>query len=223
MPSKKTLTPLIGGCYYHIFNRGINRQPLFFSEDNYQYFLQLLGQFLPDCMDILAYVLIPNHFHMVVRIKEEIYLDEDGNLTREPFPDEAPDKEPFPNFKKVSDDIQIGRHTSNQLKRLFIVYAMAINKQENRVGGLFDAKFKRLEINDQEYLEYLIFYAHNNPVHHGICENFKEYKHSSYKALTSYSYTQVNRKMVMDIFGGRDHFIHYHNAIHDEQDELTME
>ncbi len=37
----KTGAPLQPGCYYHIYNRGNNREDLFREERNYRYFLQL--------------------------------------------------------------------------------------------------------------------------------------------------------------------------------------
>lgn len=73
MPSIKTLTPLLGGSYYHIFNRGINRQLFFFQDRNYSYFLYLIKRYLIDYVDILAYCLLPNHFHLVIKIKDVIF------------------------------------------------------------------------------------------------------------------------------------------------------
>ncbi len=34
-------SPLQSNCFYHIFNRGINCQHLFFEDRNYRYFLKL--------------------------------------------------------------------------------------------------------------------------------------------------------------------------------------
>jgi REP element-mobilizing transposase RayT len=65
MPQR--LTPFFGGGYYHIFNRGNNRQPIFFERENYFYFLrQLRKYFTPDKVEIIAYCLMPNHFHLLV-------------------------------------------------------------------------------------------------------------------------------------------------------------
>ena len=58
----------------------------------------------------------------------------------------------------ITDENEIGKFVSNQFRRLFITYTMAINKQENRTGSLFDKNFKRLEITDNEYF---IFYFNN--------------------------------------------------------------
>lgn len=58
--------------YYHIYNRGINRQPIFVYEKHYLKFLKLFKTYIPSYADILAYCLIPNHFHFL------LYIHPDG-------------------------------------------------------------------------------------------------------------------------------------------------
>ena len=60
------------GKYYHIFNRGINSCDLFRDADNYEYFLNLYDKYISPIADTYAWVLMPNHFHLLVRIKEDI-------------------------------------------------------------------------------------------------------------------------------------------------------
>ncbi|MFD2200980.1 transposase [Shivajiella indica] len=57
---------------YHIYNRAIGNEKLFLSEENYSYFLNKYHQFLGDKLETLAYCLIPNHFHFLVKIKPNI-------------------------------------------------------------------------------------------------------------------------------------------------------
>ena len=56
--------------YYHIYNRGINREHVFFEARNYPFFLKLMDRFLSDHVDIFAYCLLSNHFHLLVRIMD---------------------------------------------------------------------------------------------------------------------------------------------------------
>ena len=64
--------PLEFGQYYHIYNRGINGCDLFTSEENYQYFLNLYEKHIDPIAETFAWVLMPNHFHILIRLKDEI-------------------------------------------------------------------------------------------------------------------------------------------------------
>jgi putative transposase len=63
------IEPLLPGKYYHIFNRGIDSCNLFQVPENYEYFLGLYDQYISPMADTFAWVLMPNHFHFLVRIK----------------------------------------------------------------------------------------------------------------------------------------------------------
>ncbi len=200
MPSIKTSTPILAGKYYHLFNRGTNRQNIFFSAANYAYFLSLMDKFLSKYMSILAYCLLPNHFHMVVKINDH------QSSIKDPIPSSDP-----------------GKLAVRQLMKLFLTYAMAINKQEKRVGNLFAPKYKRLNISSDEYLKYLVFYTHYNPEKHGIIDSFFSYSFSSYKAICSGKNTKLDRELVLDIFDGLDNFLNYHAVLYKERKDLELE
>lgn len=59
------------GRFYHVLNRGNNRENLFVEKRNYRYFLQLYAQFLSPIADTYAYCLMPNHFHLLIRVKPQ--------------------------------------------------------------------------------------------------------------------------------------------------------
>ena len=61
--------PLEYGKYYHIYNRGNNRENIFFEDRNYHYFLKLYAKHVEPVADTYAYCLLYNHFHFLVRIK----------------------------------------------------------------------------------------------------------------------------------------------------------
>jgi len=207
MPSNKTITPLIGGNYYHIFNRGINGQPIFFQPSNYDYFLRLWKKYPGNYMQVLAFCLLPNHFHFLVKLAERIEIrDAQYNIQ-----------------EIVEDENRIGEIISEQLRRLFISYSQAINRQENRTGSLFNRNFKRIELTDDEHLKYLFFYIHHNPVKYGISNNYQNYKYSSFKAYMSKKSTEISRDLGFEIFDGTDGFITYHNYFHEEKSNLILE
>lgn len=111
-------SPLIEGNFYHVFNRGNNRENLFYSLRNYTYFLRKFDEHLSEFLDTYAYCLLPNHFHFLVRVKEwrtDSIAQSDG-------------------IGEVSAQI------SEQFRRFFIGYSQAINKQERRSGSLFQKR-----------------------------------------------------------------------------------
>jgi len=59
------------GATYHICNRGINREDIFKEEKNYAYFLSLMKKYLLPVADIYAYCLMKNHYHLLLRFKEQ--------------------------------------------------------------------------------------------------------------------------------------------------------
>jgi hypothetical protein len=62
--------------YYHVFNRTNNKELLFKAPESYNYFLRQLKKYIAPITDVFAYCLIWNHFHLVVRIKEQQVLDD---------------------------------------------------------------------------------------------------------------------------------------------------
>jgi len=53
---------------HHLYNSGANKATIFFEEDNYLYFLRRMKYYsIKDKIKILAYCLIPNHFHMFLK------------------------------------------------------------------------------------------------------------------------------------------------------------
>ncbi len=60
--------PFVQGSYYHIYNRGAGRQPIFYQERNYLYLLRLLKTVAREsCVAVIAYCLLPNHYHWLLR------------------------------------------------------------------------------------------------------------------------------------------------------------
>jgi putative transposase len=56
--------------YYHIYNRGNNREDLFRQPDNYPHFLGLYEKYILPITETFVWVLMRNHFHLLVRVRE---------------------------------------------------------------------------------------------------------------------------------------------------------
>ena len=63
--------PLRYGQFYHIYNRGTDGCNLFREADNYEHFLGLYDKYISPVAETFAWVLMPNHFHLLVKVKEE--------------------------------------------------------------------------------------------------------------------------------------------------------
>lgn len=166
--------------YYHIYNRGINRQAIFTCHAHYMKFLNLCAKHLTDFVDILSYCLIPNHFHFLVYIHTKPYKGEQK------------------------------RNASGAFGCLFNAYAQWFNKETNRIGGLFQSPFKRIRIMDQNYLKQVIYYIHRNPMHHGLTENPEKYRYSSYSTIAYNVPSFVQYDHVMQWFDNSSQFAEYH-------------
>ena len=70
MPRSRRVTP--GGIVYHVLNRGVGRSQLFFKDADYLAFEQIMAETLETCpMRICSYVLMPNHWHLVLWPKQD--------------------------------------------------------------------------------------------------------------------------------------------------------
>jgi len=180
------------GHFYHIYNRGNNRDDIFFEEDNYRYFLKLLLKYISPIADVYAYCLLKNHFHLLIRIISE------QEINTSDF-----------KFSTIEESKSI--NPSKQFSHFFNAYTQAINKRYNRTGSLLEKPFERKRITEESYLKQVILYIHNNPVKHGITNNAKDYKWSSYNSILSSKNSKLKRKEVLDYFEDESNFIFSHN------------
>jgi putative transposase len=148
--------PLVAGEYYHIYNRGNNRQDIFFERENYLFFLRRVHKYLVGNTQtsevsetsevwttIIAYCLMPNHFHLLV----------------------------YPHDDELSRCMQ----------RFSISYTKAMNKRYDRVGSLFQGQFQAVLVDRNEYLLHLSRYFHLNPVEAGLVKQPEDWEFSSYR------------------------------------------
>ena len=176
-----------GNVNYHIYNRGINGTSIFTKEKNYYYFLQKWKNLIHPFFETMAYCLMPNHFHFLVKVKpldstlKEIIQKVETSKAR----------------KMAAEEIDYNEFLEDQFKRLFSSYALAFNKQENRTGSLFQKRFKRISVKSEFKLWHLLAYIHHNPIHHKFRKTYKAWKFSSYSAYYSNQSTLIVREKVL--------------------------
>lgn len=153
---------LLNGEFYHIYNRGNNEQLIFFTDANYLFFIQKIRDQLLPVADIIAYCLIPNHFHIIIRANESS-IKERKSFGGKPMQEFA---------------YRLGILQSS--------YAQAINKQNQTSGSLFQQKSKAKILSEElnntsvSYLENCLFYLHQNPRAAKLVSNLIDWKFSSY-------------------------------------------
>jgi len=69
-------TPFYSNQFYHIYNRGNNGEKIFYTSENYLFFLKRYDHYLSDYADTYAYCLLPNHFHFLIKVIDKVKVVE---------------------------------------------------------------------------------------------------------------------------------------------------
>lgn len=172
------------GYIYHIYNQGNNRQNIFFNRENYIFFLKKVETQILPFADIIAYCLMPNHFHLMVLVNEvELAI----GTSRAPL-------QAKPSIKTRSLNHSIGIMLRS--------YTNAINKRNRTTGSLFRKLTKAECINcpkgltpsfvikggitqvniqdpEQQYPQVCFNYIHQNPVKAKLVKEAVDWEFSS--------------------------------------------
>jgi putative transposase len=204
--------PLVKDQIYHIYNRGNNREDIFYKEKNYHYFLEKYDEYLSSYLNTYAFSLIPNHFHFLIKVKRTDAIAPSDGISRMTKTD--PTNQPTDGISSKSDESNdVSKRISEQFRRFFLSYAQAINKQQGRTGSLFQKNFKRIPGYSSDHLIYLVYYIHANPQRHKILSDFRKYPHSSYKFFLTTKETKLCRSEALEWFGSLDQFLTFHKDL----------
>ncbi len=142
MPGKNVIRENDTNAYYHVYNRGAGKQPIFLDDQDRHKFLSLLARHLdPDDtvwrsdgqpypvfdVELLAYCLMDNHFHLL--------------------------------FYQADDR----KAVSGLMKSVSTAYTMYFNKKYRASGHLFQGAYKSSHITTEPYLLHITRYIHMNP------------------------------------------------------------
>lgn len=124
------------GALHHVIIRGINRSAIFKNDhDREEFILRLKTGLKKTEVVCLAWVLIPNHVHLLLRT---------------------------------------GPHPLTELmRRLLTGYALYFNRSYNRVGYLFQNRYKSILCEEEKYLLQLVRYIHLNPLRAKLVDNLQ--------------------------------------------------
>ena len=165
------------GHIYHIYNKGNNSQKIFFTQRNYIFFIEKIRKEIKPVAEILAYCLMPNHFHLMVQATaKSCEFVKKGKLAT------------HSNASRSQMSKSAMQVLARKIGTLLSSYTQAINKQENITGSLFKQKTKAKDL--IEYITYPIikadytkncfFYIHKNPVEAKLVTIAEDWLFSSY-------------------------------------------
>ncbi|MBC8047861.1 MAG: transposase [Fimbriimonadaceae bacterium] len=141
---------------YHLYNRSNNNQIVFHHHENYIYFLgKIRKEWLPY-FDIIAYCLMPTHFHFIVSVKG-IQQKEKAN---------------YAVGKLLSSYTRANNKENNSHGSLF--------QQKTKSKNLHTAFDIKKYLNTSNYILYCLNYIHTNPLKDNLVSDLKDWQYSSY-------------------------------------------
>jgi putative transposase len=160
---------LNGGNFFHIYNRGNNKQTIFFRERNYDYFLHKVRKYWSIHDNIVAWCLMPNHFHFLVQANESA--------------------------NRIVKQKPVGVNAFTEGTRLLLSsYTKAIQKQESLIGNLFQQKTKCKCVDGFESV--VLHYIHQNPLRAKLVDRMEDWKWSSFREYIGISSERISNKEI---------------------------
>ena len=176
-------------CFYHIYNRGVNKMNIFIDEQDKKVFLSRLKENLfpelgmnlgkinklnstkihtpyvrkvlpANSFSLVAYCIMPNHFHFLIKQNKEISISK-----------------------------LVGKITTS--------YSKYFNLKYKRVGAIFQDQFKAIHVDDNTYLLWLSEYIHLNPVVAGLVKFAENWKWSSYQEFLNKNKDNLCEKSII--------------------------
>ena len=136
---------LMDNSYYHIVNRGNQKQNIFQEQADYEEYAGILALYKRKFgIKLLCYCFMPNHVHLILELQ---------------------------NTKELAKFMQCITQS----------YAKWFNLKYNKVGHLWQGRFKSMLIEKDNYFLDCVYYVEANPVRAGIVTSPLDYAWSSYK------------------------------------------
>jgi REP element-mobilizing transposase RayT len=160
MPVAKV--PLENGEFYHVYNRGVDKRIVFVDTQDYLRFYQSLAFFNnvePTVRFETAQYMYKRGVQPLVKIHAYALLHNHYHLLIEQCVDGG---------------------LSEFMKRVSTGYTSYFNERNDRTGTLFQGRFKRSHVNDDNYRQYLIAYINENHLVHNMPEPTQVYETSKF-------------------------------------------
>lgn len=183
MPAKNTVRDYQENSYYHVFNKGLNKNKIFKDHADYEVFIGMLKRYLgqesstdqygrpyPNYhseVDLVAFNLLPQHFHLLLHQKNN------------------------------------SRSIEAFMRSLVTAYTRYYNTRYKRTGHVFQGTFKAAKLQDESHLLPISHYIHAN------VKDFKDWQYSSWPYFTKgWMADWVKQHKVFELFegGNYEHF-----------------
>jgi len=195
---------------YHIFNRGVEKRDIFMDERDYFRFIHDLYEFNnEEPAANLNY-----YFNTKSRSVEKRYVKRDP-APRKPLV-EVLVFTLMPNHYHLFLRQTRANGIVKFMQKLGTGYSNYFNKKYERVGGLFQGRFKAVLISRESHFIYLPHYIHTNPLdlNYGSSTSIdflEGYRWSSFPDYVGKrNFPSVTKRgFILDIFGGHDKYREY--------------
>ncbi|MCU0430980.1 MAG: hypothetical protein MUF42_13530 [Cytophagaceae bacterium] len=191
-------SPFLPDTVYHVYSHANGSDNLFRTQQDYDDFMKRYGKYIYPVAETYAYCLMPNHFHLMIRIRSLTNLVEYARLKKKDAWDVIENPSAF-----------ISQQFSNMLNS----YSKSFNIRYERIGSLFQSNVRRKEIANDDYFARLIAYIHYNPIHHSFCRNLLDWSYSSIHAYVLNKSTKIDWRYLMNGVGNKDELIHFHKEL----------
>jgi putative transposase len=194
------------GQIYHVFNRSNDAQLVFPERENYLYFLSKIKEYISPHSEILAWCLMPTHFHLMIEVINDRVVVASDPMTgahRISNRDEVSTHPMNPSHRMSGPSTAKMRTLNDSVAIMLRSYTRAINKQYQKHGSLFQQHTKaicltepefapayfnthfgmmgNIALPEKEYPNVCFNYIHINPVNDGLVRNPEDWEFSSYR------------------------------------------
>jgi len=194
MPSKYIVRNFAENCYYHVFNRGVGveKRDVFLDEQDYKIFKYYLSVYLlPKEVSLQLYKKVPLRL-LAKNLNTEVELITYCLM---------------PNHFHLLLKQAAAESISKFMKQLINAYTQYFNTKYQRVGGLFQGRFKAVLIETDELLLHISRYIHLNPLASGLITKLELYPWSSYdEYMGKQKDSLCQKEIILNQFPSTDHY-----------------
>ncbi len=196
MPGRDIRKSFVPNSYYHVYLRGVDKEPIYRSNEDRAVFLGILKKYLSpeddQCnvdfkkyktknystrIELLAYCLMGNHFHFHLYQHDETAMSE-------------------------------------FMKSLLTSYSMYFNKIHSRRGPVFEHRYKAAYLKTESHFMQISRYIHRNPA------DYLNYEWSSIDYYLNGKQSQwVKPKRILEMFTNTQDYFRYLQEYKDTQEE----